>query len=87
MMPATAITEIVPRMLSRAELGRYLGHGPASLMRILQELYALGLPPPDPILQRWDRVAVDDWLDSIGDFRRTGAIAAPPDNPAVVFHG
>ncbi len=88
MMPAAAAkTGLPPRMLSRAELAAYLGHGPAAFARLLHELYEIGLPSPDITLQRWDRVAVDEWLDSIGGGRRTMVIVPPPDNPAVVFRG
>lgn len=57
-----------PRGLTKAEAAGLLGHGEGWLTdKRLNQLYSTGFPRPDPILERFDRVAIDSWLD-----RRSG---------------
>ena len=53
-----------PRGLTPTEMVGYLGHGPSWLTdERLARLYSLGFPRPDSITERFDRVAIDVWLD------------------------
>ena len=59
--------DIQPRMLTLIEVAHRLGHGEGWFTSNRQKLEAEGFPKMDPLLERWDSDAVDDWLD-----RRSG---------------
>jgi hypothetical protein len=63
--------ELEPRWLTIREAAQYLGHSPSWLSpERLQRLQETGFPTIDPILERIDREAIDNWSD-----RRNGVIA------------
>lgn len=59
-------TAIAPRVLNRVETAEYIGYSASWFGARLPVLYAKGFPKPLPILERWDRHAVDRWLDRLG---------------------
>jgi len=63
---------ISPRLLTLATLAAYLGQTETELLRLMPDLDPLGFPAPMPPFDRWDRAAVDRWLD-----RQSGVAAAP----------
>lgn len=68
-----------PALLDRPALVAYLGWRTWRQLRdvLRRDLYPAGFPPPDPLLGRWHRAAVDDWLDGR---RRSGQDGAPSDD-------
>ncbi len=53
-----------PRGLTPTEMIGYIGHGASWLTdERLEQLYSLGFPRPDSMTERFDRVAIDAWLD------------------------
>ena len=64
-MPRRRIV-IAPRVMNQAETAGYIGYSPAWFGAKLGGLYAMGFPKPLPLLERWDRHAVDRWLDRLG---------------------
>jgi hypothetical protein len=62
--------ELEPRWLTIGEAAQYLGHSPSWLSpERLQKLQERGFPTVDPILDRIDREAIDNWSD-----RRNGLV-------------
>ena len=56
--------ELEPRWLTIGETAQYLGHSPSWLSpERLERLQESGFPPIDPILERIDREAIDNWSD------------------------
>lgn len=52
------------RVLTLEEVSRLLRLTPRAFRRRLAELEAAGFPPPVPSFNdRWDRVAIEAWLD------------------------
>jgi hypothetical protein len=70
---------ITPRLLSHAELARYLGRSEEWLRTNRARLEALGFPAPHPIFGGTDRQLVDHFLartaggDKCGRRKRTAA--------------
>lgn len=56
----------VPRVMNRIETASYIGYSATWFAENLPRLYAGGFPKPLPLLDRWDRHAVDRWLDRLG---------------------
>ena len=52
--------------MNRGETAAYIGYSPGWFSAKLPELYALGFPRPLPLLDKWDRRAVDRWIDWLG---------------------
>jgi hypothetical protein len=52
--------------MNRGETAAYIGYSATWFTEKLPELYALGFPRPLPVLDKWDRHAVDRWLDRLG---------------------
>jgi hypothetical protein len=52
--------------MNRVETAGYIGYSLTWFNAKLDELYARGFPKPLPVLERWDRHAVDRWLDRLG---------------------
>jgi len=66
--------ELEPRWLTIGEAAQYLGHSPSWLSpERLRSLHETGFPAIDPILQRIDREAIDNWSD-----RRNGLMPGTP---------
>lgn len=79
-----------PRGLTAYEVAYYLGVSETHFHRKLPELRRAGFPEPDSLLRRYDKAAIDRWLDMrsdlaessddhglhqrLGDFRR-GAVS------------
>jgi hypothetical protein len=62
--------QLEPRWLTIGEAAQYLGHSPSWLSpERLKSLQETGFPRLDPILDRIDREAIDNWSD-----RRNGVI-------------
>lgn len=57
---------IAPRVMNRTETACYIGYSTTWFNEKLPHLYAGGFPRPLPLLDRWDRIAVDRWLDRLG---------------------
>lgn len=57
---------VASRVLNRAETAAYIGYSVTWFAERLPELYAKGFPAPLPLLERWDRHAIDRWLDRLG---------------------
>lgn len=70
------IASIVPRILSAPEVAAYLGHSPTWFYEHRDKLFAQGFPRSVPILNGWDRQAVDDWLASTTENR---GVSTPTD--------
>jgi predicted DNA-binding transcriptional regulator AlpA len=58
------------RVLNRAEVAAYLGKSVSWLTYHGEELLEAGFPQPLPIVGGYDKQAVDNWLDGLGE---TGA--------------
>jgi hypothetical protein len=70
--------ELEPRWLTIGEAAQYLGLSPSWLSpERLDRLQETGFPAIDPILERIDREAIDNWSD-----RRNGLI---PETASVVI--
>lgn len=55
---------MTPRLVTSADVGRYLGRSASWFCRNRATLEARGFPRPvDACGMRWDRAAVDAWLD------------------------
>lgn len=52
--------------MNRTETAAYIGYSPTWFSEHLDELYRRGFPRPLQLLDRWDRRAVDLWLDRLG---------------------
>ena len=52
--------------MNQAETAGYIGYSTTWFGSRLGDLYAMGFPKPLPLLERWDRHAVDRWLDRLG---------------------
>ena len=65
-MSARRRPAIAPRVMNRGETAAYIGYSATWFGEHLQELYIKGFPQPLPLLERWDRHAVDRWLDRLG---------------------
>lgn len=51
------------RMLTEKQTAAHLGQSVTWLRRQLKDLEANGFPKIDPIIRRWDLLAIDAWLD------------------------
>ena len=76
MTQRTAALVITQRMMTEGEVAAYLGRDLPWFRRNRDVLAAHGFPEPLPGVDRFDRVAVDAWLDTQST---TGA--------ALVFNG
>lgn len=52
--------------MNRTETAGYIGYSSSWFDEHLPRLYAGGFPKPLPLLERWDRWAVDRWIDRLG---------------------
>ena len=56
--------QLEPRWLTIGEAAQYLGHSPSWLSpERLKSLQETGFPAIDPVLERIDREAIDNWSD------------------------
>ncbi len=65
--------DLPPRGMNASEVAAYLGRSLDWLNDHLPKLLAAGFPKPLPQLELYDRAAIDDWLDRLGD-RDAGGI-------------
>ena len=63
MSQRAAAMVLVKRMLTESEIAEYLGRDLGWLRLNLATLTARGFPAPLPGIDRYDRLAVDAWLD------------------------
>jgi hypothetical protein len=56
-----------PRGLTDAEVAAYLGRSPTWFQEHKTELIEAGFPSKVPIIDLWDREAIDRWFDKMGD--------------------
>lgn len=66
-MPRPEAISITPRGLKTCDVAAYLGLSQTDFFRKRAAMEAAGFPRPDPITRRYDRRAIDAWLD-----RRSG---------------
>jgi hypothetical protein len=59
--------DLPPRGMTDAQCAAYLGRSVTWFLQHRQELIEAGFPPKLPIIDLNDRVAIDRWLDSLGD--------------------
>ena len=52
--------------MNKVETAAYIGRSSTWFTTQLGTLYASGFPRPLPLLDSWDRFAVDRWLDRLG---------------------
>ena len=57
---------IAPRVMNKTDTAAYIGRSATWFGENLPRLYAGGFPKPLPLLDQWDRNAVDRWLDRLG---------------------
>lgn len=69
-MTRSAAAIIVRRLLTADELAEYLGHSPGWFAQARPRLEAQGFPAPLGEIDRYDRAAVDRWLDTMSDPER-----------------
>ena len=55
---------IAPRGLKGCEVAAYLGLSSSSFVRKRRAMIRAGFPPSDPLTGRYDRHAIDAWLDA-----------------------
>ena len=57
---------LVQRLMTEAEAASYLGRDVAWLRANLDRLEEMGFPAPLDAVDRYDRAAIDKWLDALG---------------------
>jgi hypothetical protein len=60
-------SELEPRGLTEADCARYLGRSVTWFQQHRDELRERGFPERLPLLDLYDRRAVDRWMDELGD--------------------
>jgi predicted DNA-binding transcriptional regulator AlpA len=55
------------RILTAAEAAAYLGRSATWLARHSARLQEAGFPQPLPVVGGYDKMAIDNWLDRLGD--------------------
>lgn len=71
----TARPAIQPRLMTRPQVGIYLGRSGSWFREHEAALRDAGFPAPHPVLGLFDREAIDDWLDATSGRKVTGAAA------------
>lgn len=64
-MPRRPKPSIEPRVLSRSEVAAYLGRSLDWLAEHEDALAGMGFPTPLPLINGYDKNAVDAWLSSL----------------------
>jgi hypothetical protein len=60
---ASSAAHPAPRFLGQAEVAAWLGVSVRTFRARRPALEAAGFPRPNPVVRRWDRVALDAWAD------------------------
>lgn len=71
------LPRIEPRLISSPQLAAYFNRSTTWLYQHLAELHALGMPRKLQPFDRYDRLAVDAWLDRLGGLPSERAMLRP----------
>jgi hypothetical protein len=58
---------LIPRGMNEQQTATYIGRSLNWFLQHKTELIEAGFPPKVPIIDLYDRVAIDDWLDRQND--------------------
>jgi hypothetical protein len=64
---AKSRSDLPPRGMTDAQCAAYLGRSTTWFLQHRSELIEAGFPPKLPIIDLYDREAIDRWLDKQGD--------------------
>ena len=63
----------LPRCMNGADVAAYLGMSVSSFTRKRSDMERAGFPPRDALTGRYDKLAIDRWLDSRSGFDANSA--------------
>lgn len=69
----TTRSRTLPRCMSAADVAAYLGMSPSSYSRKKGDMERAGFPSRDGLTGRYDKLAIDRWLDSRSGFDANSA--------------
>lgn len=68
---------VAPRVLTAPQAARYIGRSPSWFYEHRAQLATEGFPARLPMVDAYDRAAIDDWLDRLGGRQLPGQTTGP----------